>query len=713
MKRTQLLLLFAAACFAVPTVADAQAWSGILDPSRAIDWTQAGFTIPSYTVACVSQPSLLTGSGNASANTTSIQNSIASCDSTHNVVNLPAGTYYVAGIYFQAQNNVVMRGAGPNSTYLYLTTGSSSCSLAGGCSIAIQPTSAQYMQSANFLPGQNGVCSLTGVSATSTITSGTYTKGGTYIGMASCGAGTTTPSVGTILTLDQADDTTDTGGVFSCSTYDTSVNCTNKGNSSGGNPTGRVISGTQYSLEQWVTVKSIVSGSGTGPYVIQISDPFFHTNFRSSQTPGVFWSMYGTASTGNVGIESVTLDYSLNTSNNTGIGIQWCNGCWVKNIRSIEGGTTNHVYLVSSLHSVIRDSYFFGAQHGGSSSYAIELANVSASLIENNIIQQTTGPIVGDGLTGNVYGYNFTPDITFVSELQGIYLSHNSGTDFQLVEGNSTSQFLADDVWGTSFLSTAFRNQATGWQPAKTYQTYSFEFSSYARVMNVIGNVLGTPGYHTQYQVYATSPTTNAYTLTPGGTPTAGNGDVNHTIYDLGNTDTGGTGNCGTQPYCDPVVAATLMRWGNYDTVQGAITWNSAESSPAAVAYVNAQSTLSSHTLPSSFYLSGRPAWFRSVAFPPYGPDVSSGTTGICSGGTYANVPATNSSQCTGGTLTTSAWAGHANANPAQDCFLNVMNGPPDGSGSVLAFDGNACYYAISASTPGAPSNLSAVVAVN
>ena len=31
------------------------------------------------------------------------------------------------------------------------------------------------------------------------------------------------------------------------------------------------------------------------------------------------------------------------------------------------------------------------------------------------------------------------------------------------------------------------------------------------------------------------------------------------------------------------------------------------------------------------------------------------------------------------------AFGGHANANPAMNCYLNIMNGPPDGTGGVLS----------------------------
>jgi hypothetical protein len=38
-------------------------------------------------------------------------------------------------------------------------------------------------------------------------------------------------------------------------------------------------------------------------------------------------------------------------------------------------------------------------------------------------------------------------------------------------------------------------------------------------------------------------------------------------------------------------------------------------------------------------------------------------------------------------------WAGHANANPALNCYLNVLGGAPDGSGSVITnFNAASCY---------------------
>ena len=664
----------------------AQAWSGILDPSRAYDWRyNVGFTIPSYTTPCRIQPALQRGSSNASANTTAINNAIASCTSRQNVVNLPAGTYYIAGMDWQGKSDVVVRGAGPNNTYLYETTPAAchGSTTAETCMMG----SANSSGNNNSHPGGPWACNWTAG----------YSQGTTSITLNSCGS---VPPVGGILVLDQADDTTDTGGVFLCSTYDTVVNCTEKGNSSPANDDGRIINGTQYSGQELTIIQS-VSGSGSGPYAVTISPGVYFNNIRSSQNPGAWWA------TTNItldGLEGVTLDHSTDTTTNWGSQISWCYKCWIRNVRFIDC-KKNCVYLTYDVAPVVRDSYFYGAQQYSSGVYTVQFLETSGALVENNIMQQVSCPIIADAISGSVWAYNFTPALPSPNYLSGIFTSHNSGSMFDLVEGNATTVFFADDAWGSSDLETMFRNHVTGWQSGYVYQTYPISVESYARITNVIGNVLGEPGYHNQYEAYATSSSGGVYRLVDGGGTSSGAGAVNQSIYVLGWSNSAGLGNCTVPPGCDSLTQPTMMRWGNYDVVDAAVEWNTTEASPGAVPYVNANRVPSSQTLPSSFYLTSRPAWFRSVPFPPYGPDVSNGTTGICTSGTYSGYWVTSSAQCAGGSYTASAWGGHANANPAQDCYLNVMGGPPDGSGSVLSFDANVCY------TPAPPPqrNLSAV----
>jgi hypothetical protein len=360
--------------------------------------------------------------------------------------------------------------------------------------------------------------------------------------------------------------------------------------------------------------------------------------------------------------------------------------------------------LDSSANDVIRDNYFYQSQSHVEDSYAVEFEQTSAILVENNIFQQVTFPVMIGNTSGSVVAYNLGVDNMFTGGsgqfLSGADHSHNAGNEMNLWEGNNISVISTDSTWGSSLQGTLFRNIQPGWQAGKTADTSPFIDRAYARANNLVGNVLGQPGYHNTYESYATSTTSGV---------NASSADLS--IYALGWTGNQFSGGCITPPVCDPLVRSTLMRWGNYDVVTSGSKWDSTEASPGAVAYVKANFTSSyfgslAHTLPASLYHSSTPSWWPSgKAWPPIGPDVTSGNIGTCTG-TYLGAQATNSSQCTGGTMN-AAWASHATSIPAQDCYLNVMGGPPDGTGSILSFNAVSCY---SGSNPPPPTGLTSTV---
>jgi hypothetical protein len=479
------------------------------------------------------------------------------------------------------------------------------------------------------------------------------------------------------------------------------VGCNYEGSLNGN---GRIISGAEHSQVQ-VTYITGVTSLGGGSYTVAISPGVYFNNVRSGQSPGAWWFSNAVQN----GLENVTLDGTNIGDHN--IAIYNCYQCWVRNVRSINA-PKDHIFLGQSAFSVIRDSYFYQGQNHGSESYAIEFEIGSGNQVENNIFQQNTNPLMFGAGTGNVIDYNFEIDnvTTSTYSLQTSYYSHNTGNAFNLWEGNNQIGVWTDDAWGSSANGTEFRNLLHGWQGGG-YSTgfMPIQIRTWIRGFNIVGNVLGHPSTQTTYQSYATSSTGG----TNGGDPPAG-----LSIYELGWADTSGYGSCGNgasgSPYCDSKVFSTLMRWGNYDTVNAAVQWSSTEASPAAATYLNANFTSSyfgslARTLPASLYYSSQPSWWPAAkVWPPTGPDVVSGNLGTCSG-TYAGYQAVSSSQCTGGTLT-SAWAGHANSIPAQDCFLNVMNGPLDGSGSVLSFDASQCYTSSAVGSPASPTGLTAAV---
>src|SRR5437667_11724692 len=174
---------------ATPITAYAQPWSGILNSSRAIDWSRAGSGgIPNRTTICATL--------NPGATAAQINSAIASCPSDQ-VVFLNAGTYNLnTGLMFNGKSNVTLRGAGPDKTFLVFS-GSTGC-LVGATDICI--TNGRGLYPLN--PGH-----------TANWTAG-YGKGTTSITLDN----TTGLAVGDVLVLDQLDDSdTDTGNLWICS----------------------------------------------------------------------------------------------------------------------------------------------------------------------------------------------------------------------------------------------------------------------------------------------------------------------------------------------------------------------------------------------------------------------------------------------------------------------------------------------------------------
>jgi hypothetical protein len=264
--------------------------------------------------------------------------------------------------------------------------------------------------------------------------------------------------------------------------------------------------------------------------------------------------------------------------------------------------------------------------------------------------------LVNGSASGTVFGHNFATDDFYAASanwMMGSNWLHGAGSDMILMEGNQGAGFIADNIHGTHHFVTTFRNQFIGWETGKSAQTTPIHIYEGSRYMNVIGNVLGKQSYHTQYQ-----------DLTSTGT------NSNVSIYTLGWAGNGGTNGCCPN---DPQVAASLMRWGNFDVVNGAAQFNSAEVPSGLSLYANP--VPASHTLPASFYLSAKPSWWGTMPWPAVGPDVSGGTDST----------------------------GHVFANPAQSCFTSTSK---DANG-ILIFNANNCYPPGTRPLP--PTNIRAV----
>lgn len=613
-----------------------QPWSGILNANRAADWTQAGFTIVEPALQCANQVGTYSPSGGDDA--ASINALIAGCTNGGYIL-LGPGTFNFSsdGLKFNAVNNVVLRGTGPNSTKLLMTT-KFNCDQAGyACIWGNTQTSGFYFAAANWT-GDNG-------------SSGSYAKGNTVIDLSS----TNGLHVGQMLMLDQKDDSfgfptsgtgcSESGSTVTCNTtiahnfsvgdlvavggkqkptnndcgqgtnigYNgwwvvTAINvggqaspfnfqytdtntglstCTggyaSKDNggffSTGventtivGNPSiGRVcpspgtadpscqageVSQRSQTEVHVVTNIGAANGCGTGCTQVTIAPPIFMPNWRTSQAPGAYWTASSLAgySIGD-GIENLTIDSSTGSTASGGT-VQFLNAykCWLKNTRVISGDT-QHVTIHASMSIDILNNYFVGTRNGTNQTYGVDDKQGSNDLIQNNLFQHIPSPLINEGSYGDVIAYNYIVDGAYnsVGTLLDSLSNHGFG-GFNLFEGNNVSKLSLDDNHGQTTGMTLFRNRFRGQDtPVKTNSLAAAQICTYQRGENLIGNILGTSAYQsTGYMM----PSSNS------------NIQINGYTYLLGSPLQTGT----IVPY-DPLVASSMLLWGNYDTVSGTVRW--------------------------------------------------------------------------------------------------------------------------------------------
>jgi len=596
-------------------------WShaGSAAMAASSSWTQCGSTYPAGTTAAT------------------INSALVSCPQ-NSYISLAAGTFNLStGLLWQNISNKKIVGQGADQTFLVFT-GHQNCSGTPTATVCMMSGDTNYSGSPSNLANW---------------TAG-YSQGATSITLSSVPSLT----VGDPITLDQLDDTSDSGDVYICSAAGT---CASNGD--GGSPrSGR-------GQQQIVTVTSI---TGSGPYTVGIDPGLAMPNWSSSKSPQAWWA---SSPIFNDGIENVSINAS-GAGSNEDVTFFNCSGCWVKGIRSIGPTGRSHVVAWQSNHITIESSYFYKTNDAASVNYGFETFPASDCLVENNIFQQIQAPYPTDGTaTGCVFSYNYDVDNVFTGGTwqQQSGFPHAVGDDHILYEGNQGAGIYSDNFHGTHNFQTMFRNTYDGYQPNEGKPTTgglgALLFNSYSRFYNVVGNVLGSSVF-THYK----NTTATGYTASTS-------------VISLGIGD--GVPN-------DTNVARTVMLWGNYDTVTAAVRWCGNSSDPGWGTTCGSASEVpstipnyanpvpSTTTLPPSFYLAAKPSWWpSSKPWPAIGPDV------------------------TGGNL--SGFAGHAYSIPAADCYSSVMGGTATGTGNVLSFNAANCYGSgsgTSTGTPGAPSNL-------
>jgi hypothetical protein len=602
----------------------AQSWSNILASSRAIDWTHAGlpasfvdaettpnpWTPPTRTQCVTASCNTLSGGTVTAA---SINAALASASTGQYVIipNTSGCTVINNGlISLYAQSGVTLRGNGPQSTCLNLTGTTyiafSSISSSGSC--------------ANWSAG--------------------YSQGSTSLTMSSCTG--TIPVVGQVINLQECDSgysgatcttgsSSDNGGLYTC----------------GDNPACSVTGGSS-NIHQLQTVL-VTSISGSGTYTVGFSPGLYLPNWSSSNTPFINWSGSSAASVtpyGN-GLEDMTI-YAANgtDSNNYLVGLTNSYGSWVKGVRFVGSGAFEAFFVSGCKNCLVLSNYIFSDLALDSNfPVAMQMTNGSDNLVLNNISASGVPWEGTGGNEGNVLAYNYGRD-TFTMYYENQYFEHNAGSAFFLHEGQQTMGGTDDNVHGTHYLNTWFRNYMPGWDTpylscSGTCAPRGLDWDAYSRFENSVGNAIGSTMLTNYQSVFGSILADYVYQFD-------------------------GAGNN------DPLVLSTSLRWGNYDSVSAAIRWCGNSSDPGwgttcsstseiptslsgnAVPFQNTVPVATN--LPCSFFLTGYTSttctphanggtglnWWKVCKawstfptacsatqlqpFPPIGPDVSGGT---------------------------------------------------------------------------------------
>lgn len=624
--------------------AHAQQWSGVLSKTHGANWSNAGTSGVHSTSWTQAGATITPYSGSASV----INSALAACGNQQ-YVKLGAGTFNLSSVVSFSTSNCALRGSGANQTFLVFGSGAG-----GGCN-GLQAVIC--IQGPNVSAGGNP----SGVNWTAG-----YAQGSNQITLSSV-AGI---SVGkTLLFLDQCDtgtsgvpcsgNETDNGNFYVCSQSYT-------GGSSG--CAGEDPSGAYRTKRSQIQGTYATSISGN---VVTLADALVAPNWSSGQSPQVW--LYTPVV--NSGVENLSLDASA--ANQDGIKMYGCLKCWVTGNRIVNINKRS-ITMFESSHVDVQNNYAYGAQN--SDPYCISPDYTSFLKIENNIIQKCRSTIVYEGPdVGTVVSYNYS-----INDYDGgtnyMWFSlwtHSADSMYNLYEGNIGDGIAYDNIHGAHQMMTLFRDYYAGWGPGKSSQTNAVYAAAYSRYTHIIGSVLGRSGYHS---TYASTGASSAAVIVLG----AG-GDSNGVPTDA-------------------FVKTSALRWGNYDTVTGAVRWcgnssntgwgstcaSTSEIPTSLSVYPNGvpsqgDTGTGQAKMPASFYLSSKPAWWQSEPWPAIGPDVSSGTIYGSSG--------------------TGSWAaqsvgGHANNTPAADCYQHVMGGPADGSGSVLTFNPDSCYSGSGSGNP-------------
>jgi len=319
-------------------------------------------------------------------------------------------------------------------------------------------------------------------------------------------------------------------------------------------------------------IKEIASVSGN---TVTFTTPL-HIGYRTSRQAQLTRYSGENAHVKNAGLEDLT----VLGGGGGNVRFECAAYSWMRNVESTmwlgEGVAINNSFRVE-----VRDSYIHATvwPEPGGGGYAISFANGSSEvLVENNIVREANKVMVARAAgAGSVIGYNYMDDghIGYNPEWVevGINGSHMVGSHHMLFEGNYSFNYDSDNTHGNAIYHTVFRNHLSGFRRSfpgmGNARTAGLMYGSWWH--SFVGNVLGTEGRMAGW----------------------GYENAEEAIFRLGYDPTQ------WEQAADPKVLSTVIRDGNFDYVTNQVRWDN-----------GAQS------LPTSLYLSGKPAFFGNNPWP-------------------------------------------------------------------------------------------------
>lgn len=535
----------------------------------------------------------------AGASVATIQSAINSCPSGQTVL-LGAGTF-TTNSYILVPSNITLRGSGPGVTILQKTDGA----VAGVDNPGADASPIIIVGAARFANNQHGVIGATNLTSDAV-------KGAYSVTVAS----TTGLSVGQLVLIDELSNAawqTDPNGrglIWAADDFrvawqkhspgqgtDDPLDPTDFTNSdpNGSNPAASWFCRTGRPTAE---VKIIAQIVGT---TVTFSTPF-HIDYRTANTAQL--ARYEYAKVSGAGVESL----SMTGGSNGSLRFNWTDSCWAKDVEIStwrdEGIAIDHSFRTEVRHSYLHDAAY--ASPGGAG-YAISPSTGSSEyLVEDNIIVRANKVMVARSAgAGAVVAYNYCDQGYIIYNLNwqemGVNGSHMVGPHHTLFEGNYTFNLDSDKTHGNSVYQTYFRNYASGFRLAGVVQGSSsiddtngssgplrtVGPASLAYWFSFVGNVLGTPGAHSGWAYSQNIMLAGPAIWSPGWddwTP---------------------------QTPMDANVLTSLLRDGNFDYKTNQVHWHGiggsslGDTTPPAIS-----------TLPSSLYLSSKPAFFGSNTWP-------------------------------------------------------------------------------------------------